>query len=76
MLTTKYSLQNTTSCTTGASRAHLAGSLQNTFVGYAIWEMDKKTTIQYGEDYALPLGGPATHVAARPKNMAYRPTTL
>ena len=32
--------------------------------------------IQCDEDYALPLGGPATHMAARPKNMAYRPMTL
>ena len=33
-------------------------------------------TFQYCGDYALPLGGPATHTAAGPTNMAYRPTTL
>ena len=33
-------------------------------------------TIQYSEDYALPLGGSATHTAAGHTNIAYRLATL
>ena len=36
----------------------------------------QEKTIQYDEDYALPVGGPAAHMAARPKNKAYSSTTL
>ena len=54
---------------------HRSFTAKNIFVGQSISKRDK-TTIQYGGDYALPLGGPATHMAARPKDMAYRPTTL
>ena len=64
------------SCTTGASRSHTC-SFTAKRLGWTPYLRSRYgTTIQYCGGYALPLDGPATHTAAGPTNMAYRPTTL